>query len=267
MTEHRIRKNEIIYIIPTDELFMKWSNGEAFIDEYGRLMNRKPHRVLKELKHYVANAPAVQQRTVSSSAVPTPKSSLVMEYLKDTVRDRAIGNLEGIIDRAVDKLFYDVLPNVWHEHIVPFYYMAKESLTAKELKIDVTQLQTTKSKTVVAKPRPNVKMAKEETDAEKRKVLYHWLGLLDSLAKLQNAGELDVSFTLEQLTNPAMLKRVNVFLSENPNLLETDRYILLHSLLGRDLYKEGRLLPIEAAEVKLVAASYGFKTDSEKMEV
>ena len=50
MAEHRVRKNNIIYIIPTDELFIKWKNDEAFIDEYGRLMNRKPHRVLKELK-------------------------------------------------------------------------------------------------------------------------------------------------------------------------------------------------------------------------
>ena len=51
MAEHRVRKYNIIYIIPTDELFIKWKNDEAFIDEYGRLMNRKPHRVLKELKH------------------------------------------------------------------------------------------------------------------------------------------------------------------------------------------------------------------------
>lgn len=45
MAEHRVRKDNIIYIIPTDELFIKWKNDEAFIDEYGRLMNRKPHRV------------------------------------------------------------------------------------------------------------------------------------------------------------------------------------------------------------------------------
>ncbi|MEY8258377.1 hypothetical protein AAK706_11670 [Erysipelotrichaceae bacterium 66-17] len=63
MAEHRVRKNNIIYIIPDDELFRKWKDDEAFIDEYGRLMNRKPHRVLRELKHYVEDAPTVQQRT------------------------------------------------------------------------------------------------------------------------------------------------------------------------------------------------------------
>ena len=110
-------------------------------------------------------------------------------------------------------------------------------------------------------------MTREEANAEKRKVLYHWLGLLDGLTKLQNAGEVDVVSTLEQLTNPAALNKVNGFLSENPNLLETDRYILLHNLLGRDLYKEECFLPIEAAEIRKVAASYGLKIESGRMEV
>ena len=102
MAEHRIRKNNIIYIIPDDELFKKWRNDEAFIDDYGRLMNRKPHRVLKELKHYVENAPVVQQKAISPSAAPVKKPSPVIEHLKDTVRDRAIEDSEVIIDSAVD---------------------------------------------------------------------------------------------------------------------------------------------------------------------
>lgn len=106
------------------------------------------------------------------------------------------------------------------------------------------------------KPKLTVKMTKEEADAEKRKVLYHWLGLLESLTKLERAGELDATSTLAQLTDPAMLEQVNRYLCENPNLLETNRFLLLHHLLGRDLYKEGQLLPIGAAEIKGVAASY-----------
>lgn len=58
-------------------------------------------------------------------------------------------------------------------------------------------------------------MTKEEVDAEKRKLLYHWIGLLSSLTKLQNAGELDVESTLAQLTEPMMIERVNALLSEN----------------------------------------------------
>ena len=117
MAEHRIRKNNIIYIIPDDELFKKWKNDEAFIDDYGRLMNRKPHRVLKELKHYVENTPMVQQRPAASPTAPVRKSSPVMDHIKETVRDRAIEASEDVIDYAVDKFFYEVLPNVWYEHV------------------------------------------------------------------------------------------------------------------------------------------------------
>ena len=83
------------------------------------------------------------------------------------------------------------------------------------------------------------------------------MGLLSSLTKLRNAGELDVESTLAQLTEPMMIERVNALLGENPNLLETDKYILLHSLLGRDLYMEGQLIPIRAAEIKKVAKNNG----------
>lgn len=62
-----------------------------------------------------------------------------------------------------------------------------------------------------------------------------------------------------------MLERVNSFLSENPNLLETDRYIMLHSLLGRNLYEEDQLIPIRAAEITTIVATYGYKARSEKM--
>lgn len=30
MSEHKVRKNNIIYIIPSDELFIKWRNDEAY---------------------------------------------------------------------------------------------------------------------------------------------------------------------------------------------------------------------------------------------
>ena len=109
-------------------------------------------------------------------------------------------------------------------------------------------------------------MTQEETDAEKRKVLYHWLGMLSSLKKLHDAGEMDIDATLVQLTDPAMLERVNALLSENPNLLETDKYIILHGLLGRDLYEERQLIPIRAAEITTIAESYGYEARNDKTE-
>jgi len=115
MAEHRVRKNNIIYIIPDDDLFAKWKSDEAFIDDYGRLMNRKPHRVLKELKHYVDNAPLVQRSTSAPPVAPVRNSSPVKEYIKDSVRETAREATEIIVDRAVDVFFYEVLPNVWHK--------------------------------------------------------------------------------------------------------------------------------------------------------
>ncbi|MCM1191643.1 MAG: hypothetical protein NC123_01825 [Butyrivibrio sp.] len=71
---------------------------------------------------------------------------------------------------------------------------------------------------------------------------------------------------LAKLLTLAMLEQVNGFLGEDPNLLETDKYITLHGLLGRNLYKEKQLIPIEAAEITTIAASYGYKTKTEKTE-
>ena len=109
-------------------------------------------------------------------------------------------------------------------------------------------------------------MTPEEANAEKRKVLYHWLALLSSLKKLNDAGEMDVNLTLAQLTDPAMLERVNRLLSENPNLLETDKYIELSGLLGRNLYKEKQLIPIEVSEIESIAESVGHEAETDNME-
>ena len=267
MAEHRVRKNNIIYIIPDDELFARWRSDEAFIDDYGRLMNRKPHRVLKELKPYVDNTPMVQQRASAPPVVPARNSSPVKEYIKDSVRETAVETTEIIVDRAVDAFFYEVLPNVWHKHIVPFYRRTKEALSSKELKADVVLAKSKASTDIAVKqPKAGTKMMQEEADAEKRKVLYHWLGMLSSLKKLHDAGEMDIDSTLAQLTEPAMLKCVNGFLRENPNLLETDKYIVLHGLLGRDLYEEQQLIPIRAAEITAVAEKYGYDPRNDKME-
>jgi hypothetical protein len=90
--------------------------------------------------------------------------------------------------------------------------------------------------------------------------------MLSSLKKLHDAGEIDIGSTISQLTDPATLERVNGFLSENPNLLETDKYIVLHTLLGRDLYEEQQLVPIRAAEITTIAAKYGYDARNDKTE-
>ncbi|MBD8959420.1 MAG: hypothetical protein EGQ82_02995, partial [Clostridiales bacterium] len=75
---------------------------------------------------------------------------------------------EIIFDRAVDIFFYEVLPNVWHEHIVPFYRRTKEALTSKELKADAVLAQKKASVPATTKPKAATKMTQEEADVEKR---------------------------------------------------------------------------------------------------
>ena len=261
MAEHSVSYNGIIYIIPNDELYWKYENGEAFIDKYGRLIDSKSKKVIKELEHKGDRRPVVQRNVV---VVQPPEEHPIRDAAKQAVADVAYDS----IHRGVDWAFDVGIPYLWYEHIVPFFHRTKETLTTKELKADAVIAKSKTSTDIVVKhPKAGAKMTQEEADAEKRKVLYHWLGMLSSLKKLYDAGEIDnIDSTLLQLTEPAMLERVNALLSENPNLLETDKYIVLHGLLGRDLYKERKLIPIRAAEITTIAESYGYEARNDKTE-
>ena len=52
-------------------------------------------------------------------------------------------------------------------------------------------------------------------------------------------------------------RRVNEILEENPNNLETEKYITLHDLLGRDLYKDKQLIPIRGEEIVTLVEKRG----------
>ena len=260
MAEHSVPHNGIIYIIPNDELYRKYENDEAFIDKYGRLIDSKSKKVIKELEHKGDRRPVIQRNVVM---VQPPEEHPIRDAAKQAVADVAYDS----IHKGVDWAFGVGIPYLWHEHIVPFFHHAKEALTTKELKADAVLAKSRASDVATVKPKTtSARMTQEEADAEKRKVLYHWLGMLSSLKKLHDAGEMDIDSTLAQLTEPAMLERVNALLSENPNLLETDKYIVLHSLLGRDLYEERQLIPIRAAEITTIAESYGYEARNDKME-
>lgn len=260
MAEHNVPYNGIIYIIPNDELYQKYKNSEAFIDKYGRLIDSKSKRVIKELEHKGDQRPVVQRKVVM---VQPPEEHPIRDAAKQAAADVAY----NYVHTAVDWTFDIGIPRLWHKHIVPFFHRTKEALTSKELKADVVLTKSKASTDIAVKqPKAGTKMTQEEADAEKRKFLYHWLGMLSSLKKLHDAGEMDIDSTLAQLTDPAILERVNGFLSENPNLLETDKYIVLHSLLGRDLYEERQIIPIRAAEIAAVAEKYGYDPRNDKME-
>ena len=126
----------------------------------------------------------------------------------------------------------------------------------KSLKIDQIKCET-EYKVVENQSILSETMTKEEVDAEKRKLLYHWIGLLSSLTKLRNAGELDVESTLAQLTEPMMIERVNALLGKILICWKLINIFYFIVYWGRDLYMEGQLIPIRAAEIKKVAKNNG----------
>ena len=255
MAEYNVPYNGIIYIISNDELYQKYENSKAFIDKYGRLIDLKSKKVIKELEHKGDQRPVIQRKVVM---VQPPEE----HPIRDAAKQAAADVTYDYVHRAVNWIFDVGIP----EYVLPFFHRTKEALTSKELKADTVLAKSKVSTDVSVKPKTGTKMTREETDAEKRKVLYHWLGMLSSLKKLHDAGEMDIDSILAQLTDPAMLERVNGFLSENPNLLETDKYIVLHGLLGRDLYEEEQLISIRAAEITAVAEKYGYDPRNDKME-
>lgn len=261
MAEHSVPHNGIIYIIPNDELYREYKSNEAFIDKYGRLIDSRSKKVIKELEHKGDRRPAIQRNVV---VVQPPEEHPIRDAAKQAVADAAYDS----IHKGVDWVFDVGIPYLWHEHIVPFFHRTKEALTTRKLKADdVIAKSKAGTELAAGQTKTGAKLTQEEADGEKRKVLYHWLGMLSSLKKLYDAGEIDnIDSTLLQLTEPAMLERVNALLSENPNLLETDKYIVLHGLLGRGLYKEQQLIPIRAAEITTIAESYGYEARNDKTE-
>lgn len=180
-----------------------------------------------------------------------------MDSLTDGLRD--------VIHMGIDKLVYDGLPYLWHKKIKPGIADLKEYKkngwkTKAEMIIEKQHSQESTSTTQLSvreKPVSTLKntMTEEEILAEQRKAVLHYIGLLDSLTKLQNAGVIDRNSVLEQLTNPAAIEQFNSTISANPNLLEMTQHLELTSLLGRDLFQGGKYVPIEAKEIKILATN------------
>ena len=244
MSEHRVKRNGIIYIIPNDELYQKYIKNEAFIDDYGRLMNRRPNRVLKELKHIGDDRPVV----------------LVQPQEDHPIRDAVVSKVTDVV---VDTIVYDVMPKLWHYKLKP---------GIKRMYHSVISGKKTKAETIIEKKQPakrvstaqlvrkpetekqeKSKMTEEEIIAVQKSAITHYIGLLEDLRTLHDAGVIDdVSKTLEQLTNPATIEQFNQALSSNPNLLEMTQHIKVATLLGRNLFQNGIYVPLQQEEIKLL---------------
>ena len=192
MAEHSVSHNGIIYIIPTDNLYRKYENSEAFIDKYGRLIDSKSKKVIKELEHKGALRSAVQRKVV---IVQPPEAHPVRDAAKQAVADVMHEHIRRAVDWALDV----GIPYLWHEHVVSFFHQTKEALTSKELKVDAILAETQASTDIAVKQqKTGVKMTQEEADAEKRKALFLRaaaggrfslrLRVLDEIHSLRDAG-------------------------------------------------------------------------------
>lgn len=253
MAKHHVNKNGIIYIIPNDELYYQYRNNETDIDKYGRLINTQTKRVVKELEQRADNRPVV---------VVQPREE---HPIRDVIVDSAAESLRYAIERGVDWLFYDGLPYLWHNKVVPSIESLKEyKKNGGKLKCEsiLEKDRPKKSNTITqiaTKPkvesREKTPMTEDEILDEQRKAVLHYIGLLKSLTKLHNAGVIDKNSTLEQLTNPKAIEQFNQTLAKNPNLLEMTQHIELNRLLGRDLFQSGEFVPIEIKEIESLATN------------
>ena len=247
LAKYRIKQNGIIYIIPNDELYHKYQNGEAFIDKYGRLINIKPHRVLKELEHIADDRPIVMIQ---------PKED---HPIKDEIKEIVAVEISDLMRKGIDWAFDVGLPYLWDEKIKPGIKSYKEykkngrKLMIDQVIIDHNKQECATNTQLVAQPKPeskaNTMMTEDEICEEQKKAVFYFIGLLESLTKLHNAGVIDKNSAIEQLTNPAAIEQFNQALSSNPNLLEMTKSNEISKLLGRDLFQGGEFVPIEVNEI------------------
>lgn len=242
MAKHRVKQNGIFYCIPDDELYSLYRNGEAFIDKYGRLINSKTKRVIKELEQSADERPIY---------VLPPQED-------HPIRDAVVSKVTDVV---VDTIVYDVMPKIWHYKLKP---------GIKRIYHSVISGKKTKAETIIEKKQPAKRVStaqlvkKPETDKQKKttmteeeilieqkKAIIHYIGLLESLRKLHEAGVIDdENKVLEQLINPAAIESFNKTLSTNPNLLEMTQSFKVTALLGRDLFQNGIYVPIQQEEIK-----------------
>lgn len=253
MARHPVKKNGIIYIIPNDELYYQYRNNETDIDKYGRLINTQTKRVVKELEQRADNRPVV---------VVQPREE---HPIRDAFTDSAEKCLSYAVKRGLDWLFYDELPYLWHNKVVPSIESLKEyRKNGGKLKIesiiekehsnpsDSATLLSTKQRAV---SKDKTFMTEEELLMVQKEAVLNYIRLLECLTKLHNAGVIDKNSTLEQLTNPKAIEQFNQTLAKNPNLLEMTQHIELNRLLGRDLFQSGEFVPIEVKEIESLATN------------
>ncbi len=275
MAEHKVIKDSIVYIIPNDELYKKYKLKEAEIDDYGRLKDSKSKKIIKELKHHAYNNPDKSKSVYSapnktSSRKPIlnentivysvrnqnkteakeKKHSPIVDKIKNDASNKMKEVEKDVVNQVIDWAVYKGIPDFWKNKAKPFLSQKYEEFKSSKIK---EEKEYQKSEECITNEGANNRvLLANDAELEKIKVMYHWFEMLTSLKKLHDANEIDMDEVLAQLTDEKTLKRVNLLLNENPNLLETEKINELHELLGRDLYKNQQLIPIRREEIATI---------------
>lgn len=240
MSQYEVEQNGIIYIIPDDELYQKYMNNEAFIDEYGRLIDRKPHRVLKELRHFASNVQADDSDENYSYELSSPPWWI--ELLRDVARE--LWN---------DEEFRANVKELYHLKIKP---ACKKNwrIISGQSKTKASQI-VAKSKLVKETQLTSIPPTSKGADEMEKDLVYHWFCVLADLARLKNEGVIDEEYQkwiFEQLTNPIAIDKANRFLEGNPQIMQLHNADL-SSVLNRELVQDGKFIPIHIDEVQTAA--------------
>lgn len=255
MANHVVRKNGFKYTFYDDETYNLYMSGEADFDEGQTLRKRKG-------RGNICNRVKVEP---DDSSIVVEKRPIIIQQTpeehpyRDMIIDCIVDNTVDVINQCSDLLLKEGLPYLWHEKIKPgidsFKEYKKNSWKTKaEMIIEEQQSQENIS-TAQLSANPKCKstakpsMTEKEILEEQRKAVLHYIGLLESLTKLHNAGVIDKNSALEQLTTPATIEQFNQALSSNPNLLEMTKSNEISKLLGRDLFQGGEFVPIEVNEI------------------
>lgn len=261
MSIHVVRKNGFKYTFYDDETYNLYMSGEAYFDEGQTLRKRKGRgNICNRVKVEPDDRPIVVQKQPIVIQQPPEYHPII-----DVIKESAAEGLREVIHMGINWLVYDEIPYLWREKIKPEIADFKEykkngGKTKAEILLEKSQAQESVSSTQLSfKPKTEQSakkaMTEEEILDEKRKAVLHYIGLLESLTKLHNAGVIDKNSALEQLTNPAAIEQFNQALSSNPNLLEMTKSNEISKLLGRDLFQGGELVPIKAKEIEILATN------------
>lgn len=168
----------------------------------------------------------------------TAKRSPVSEDVKRMIGYRAL----ELAESGAAILLAGALPVIWNDHVLPLYRSLKRAVQARRLKGTVVDVRA------------------ELTGESEYDAVYHWISLLNSL---EGAAGSDKDSIVGQLTDADMLEYVNTCLGGNPKLLDMEDYLALRSLLGRDLYNDKEYVPLEAEEIRRIAAKRKSDTDED----